>query len=76
MLTRGIVTIVVAGLLAAACAAQAQDQAQQVGSPLDIASFELELVYSNDFSGDDWIDFETSFVADGKRTRQPDPTAE
>ncbi len=76
MLTHGRVTIVGAGLLAAGCVAQAQELAQQVGSPLDIASFELELVYSNDFSGDDWIDFETSFVADGKRTRQPDPEAE
>ncbi len=76
MLKSSIVILVSTGLLLAACAAQAQDPAQQVGSPLDIASFDLELIYDNDFSSDDKIDFETSLVADGKRTRQPDPQAE
>ena len=76
MATRGIVKLVSTGLLAVGCAAQAQDQAQQVGLPLNIAGLDLELIYDNDFSGDDRIDFETSLVADGKRTRLPDPQAE
>ena len=56
--------------------AQAQDPAQQVGESLNLDAGDLELIYSNDLSGDDKIDVETSFVADGKRTRQPDPQAE
>ncbi len=71
-----MIKLVGAGILAAACAAQAQGQAQEIGTPLNTASFDLELVYENDFSADDGIDFETSLVADGKRTRQPDPKAE
>ena len=55
--------------------ALAQDHSQQVGSPLNLAAVELELDYSNDFSGEDSIDRETAFVADDKRTRLPDPGA-
>jgi len=62
--------------LAVGSLAQAQDDAQQVGSPLNTASFDLELIYQNDFSAPDKIDFETSFIADGNRTRLPDPGAE
>jgi len=75
-MSRGLLAIGAAGLMVAACAAQSGELVQQVGAPLDIASFDLELIYSNDFSGDDTIDFETSFVEDGKRTRLPDPEAE
>ena len=56
--------------------ARAQDCTQQVGLPLNTASLDLELIYQNDFSVADKIDFETAFVADGKRTRLPDPAAE
>ena len=51
-------------------------KAEVVGSPLNLEAVEVELVYSNDFSGFDEIDFESSFVEDEKRTRLPDPTAE
>ena len=76
MLQRILLSIGLTGSLAIACAVQAQDLAQEVGTPLNIAALDLELVYDNNFSADDNIDFETSFVADGKRTRLPDPQAE
>lgn len=76
MLTRSIPTIIGAGLMATACSAHAEVQAQQVGSPINTAAFDLELIYGNDFSSDDRIDFETSFVSNGKRVRLPDPRAE
>jgi len=76
MLTRQFVTVVCATLLSASCAAQWQIPVQQVGAELEIASLDIELIYSNDFSGDDKIDFETSFVEDGKRKRLPDAEAE
>ena len=76
LMSRSLLVCGIAGLLVSGCAAQAQDQLQQVGSPLNTAAFDLELVYENDFSGDDRIDFETSFVADGQRTRVPDPEVE
>lgn len=63
-------------LLAAAFTAQAQEPVQKVGSPLNLDSLELELVYSNDFSTDDQIAFETSFVENDKRIALPDPKAE
>jgi len=76
LLTTGILRIAGAGLLIVGCLAQAQNHAQQIGSPLNLANAEFELIYSNDFTGDDRIDFETAFVANGKRTRLPDPAAE
>ena len=76
MLQRAPVSMVVFGLLVFGCPAQAQDRAQHVGAPLDLGAVELELMYGNAFSGDDRIDFETSFVTDDKRTRLPDPQAE
>jgi hypothetical protein len=75
-MSRSLLAVGVAGLFVSGCAAEALDKVQQVGSPLNMAAFDLELVYENDFSGDDRIDFETSFVADGQRTRVPDPEAE
>ena len=63
-------------MLLAGSLAQAQEYTQQVGSPLNTASFDLELVFQNDFSAPGKIDFETDFVADGSRTRLPDPGAE
>jgi len=77
-MSRSLLATGIAGLLVSGCAAQtqAQDQLQQVGSPLNTAAFDLELVYENDFSGDDKIDFERSFAKDGNRKRQPDPGAE
>jgi len=75
-MSRGLLATGAAGLLIAACAAQSEELVQQVGAPLDIASLDLELIYSNDFSGNDKIDFETSFVEDGERTRLPNPEAE
>ena len=75
MLKTGILSIVCAGLLVAVCSVQAQDNAQQIGSALNLVNVELKLIYSNDFSGDEKIDFETAFVANGKRTNLPDPQA-
>ena len=65
---RTMFTIVIAGFVAAGCAAQAQG--------LDTASLDFELIYDNDFSDADTIDFENTFVTDGKRTRLPDTGAE
>lgn len=76
LLKSSIGLIACAGLLSTGGFALTQDQIQQIGTALDLADLKLELVYDNDFSNDDRIDFETSFVADGKRTRQPDPAAE
>ena len=76
MLKTGLLSITCAGLLAVGGFVQAQDLAQQVGLPLKLEAAELELVYNNDFSGDDRVDFETSFVEDGQRIRLPDPGAE
>jgi len=75
-MSRSLLVCGIAGLLVSGCAAQAQDQVQQVGLPLNTASLDLELVYENDFSGDDKLDFETFFVEDGNRTRLPDSRAE
>ncbi len=75
-MNKGVLLIGIVGLLVSGFAAQAQEPVQQVGVPLDTTSLELELVYENDFSADDKIDFETSFVTDDKRTRLPDPQAE
>ncbi len=75
LLKAGIVSIACASLLVAVCSVQAQHNTQQIGSPLNLANVELKLIYSNDFSGDEKIDFETAFVANGKRTRLPDPQA-
>jgi len=65
-----------AGLIIICSSVQAQDHAQRVGKPLDLDSVSLEPVYSNDFSNDGLVDFENSFVADGKRTGMPNPEAE
>lgn len=73
---RSFASRIAACMLAVGSLAQAQEYAQQVGSPLNTASFDLELVYQNDFSVPEKIDFETSFVANDKRTRLPDPGAE
>ena len=70
------VSVVLVALLVFGYPVQAQDRAQHVGAPLDLGAVELELIYGNDFSGDDRIDFETSFVTDDTRTRLPDPEAE
>ena len=56
--------------------AHASAPMQTFGEPLNLADVELEEIYSNDFSGDDAIDFEKAFISDGKRSRLPDPTAE
>ncbi len=69
-------TPIISALMTPVCFAQAQDHGQQIGSPLNLEAIDLELVYSNDFSGGDQIDFETSFVVDEKRTRLPKPGAE
>lgn len=63
-------------LLVAGCSTHVQDHEQHIGASLKLAAVDLELVYSNDFSGDDKIDFEPAFIADGKRVRLPDPQAE
>jgi hypothetical protein len=63
-------------LLALACVTHAKSPAQEVGEPLNLGSIELAPVYSNDFSGNDLVEFETGFIEDGKRTRLPDPGAE
>lgn len=76
LLKSSIGLIACAGLLSAGGFAQAQDHMQQIGTALNVANLKLELVYDNDFSSDDRIDFETSLVADGKRMRLPDPQAE
>jgi hypothetical protein len=65
-----------AGLMVVGGDVLALDHSQRVGSPLKLGEVELELTYSNDFSGEDRIDRETSFIMDGKRTRLPDPGAE
>jgi len=76
MSTTRLATLAAVCSLAFGSLAQAHDDAQQVGSPLNTTFFDLELVYENDFSANDKIDFETSFITDGKRTRFPDPGAE
>ena len=76
MLRARILSLACAGLMLAGGSASALDHTQQVGTPLNLAAVELELAYSNDFSGDDRIDRETDFVADGKRTGLPGPGAE
>jgi hypothetical protein len=63
-------------LLAASISAQAQVPVQQVGEPLKLDTVNLEPIYSNDFSTDDAVDFESRFTADGKRTGRPNPEAE
>ncbi len=62
MLKTGVVWIGCTVLLVTASSIQAQDHAQQIGSPLDTSTLDLEPVYENDFSGEDRIDFEFSFV--------------
>jgi hypothetical protein len=54
----------------------AQEPVQQAGKPLNLEQVDLELVYSNDFSGDDRVVREEDFVEAGKRTGLPDPAAE
>jgi len=76
MLRTCILLLTCSGLIVAGGSASALDHSQQVGTPLNLSAVKLELVYSNDFSGDDRIDRESAFVADGKRTRLPDPGAE
>ena len=76
MLRACILSLACAGLMIFGGNASALDHTQRVGSPLNLEEVELELVYSNDFSGEDWIDRETTFINDGKRTRLPDPGAE
>ena len=76
MSTTRLATLAAVCALAFGSLVHAHDDAQRVGSPLNTAFFDLELVYENDFSANDKIDFETSFITDGKRTRFPDPGAE
>ncbi len=75
-MNRGVLLIGAAGLLVSGCAAPAQELVQQVGLPLNTVSLELKLVYENDFSADDKIEFESTFVEDGKRKSLPDSDAE
>ena len=70
------VSVVLVALLVFGYPVQGQDHVQHVGAPLNLDTVDLELIYGNIFSGDDRIDFETSFVTDDKRTRLPDPQAE
>jgi hypothetical protein len=76
MLRACILSLACAGLMIIGGNASALDHSQRVGSPLNLEEVELELVYSNDFSGEDRIDRETTFINDGKRTSLPDPGAE
>ncbi len=76
MLKACILSLACMGLILAGGSVSAQDHTQQVGSPLNLAAIDLEPAYSNDFSANDRIDHETTFVTDGKRTRLPDPGAQ
>lgn len=76
MLRACILSLVYAGLMVVGGDVSALDHSQRVGSPLKLGEVVFELTYSNDFSGEDRIDRETSFIMDGKRTRLPDPGAE
>ncbi|MCP4044389.1 MAG: DUF1961 family protein [Gammaproteobacteria bacterium] len=76
MVKINILVWLVLGFLAPCTYAHALELEQQVGLPLNLDVVQLELVYENDFSGNDTIDFETSFIEDGKRTRRPYPDAE
>jgi hypothetical protein len=75
-MSKSLLAFGIAGLLVSGCAVQAEVPAQKVGSSLNTESLVFELVYENDFSADDKIDFETVFVEEGKRKRLPDPGAE
>ncbi len=70
------VSVVLVTLLVFGYPVRGHDHVQHVGAPLNLDTVDLELIYGNAFSGDDRIDFETSFVTDDKRTRLPDPQAE
>ena len=76
MLRACIMSLACAGLMVVGGDVSALDHSQRVGLPLKLVDVELELTYSNDFSVEDSIDRETSFIMDGKRTRLPDPGAE
>lgn len=71
-----MIPLLVPVLLAAAVTAHAQTTAQAIGKPLDLGQFELEQVYGNDFSAENFVDFEQNFVSGGKRTDLPNPDAE
>ena len=71
----GIVSIGCVALLVVGDLLQAQGHTQRPGSPLNLGAVDLKLIYSNDFSGGDMIDFETTLVADDKRMRLPHPQA-
>ena len=76
MLKSVLATTAFCALLSVTGFTQSPGVKQQIGSPLNLEAVDFELVYSNDFSGEDRIDFESSFVEDEKRTRLPDPGAE
>lgn len=58
-------------LVAVASGAVAQEPVQNVGKPLELDRFELELVYGDDFSVDGRVDFERNFIEEGKRIGTP-----
>lgn len=65
-----------ASLLFVGSSAYAQDSSQQVGTPLDLSGLDLSLTYSNDFSGNDKLDFESAMVKGDKRVRRPQADAQ
>tara|TARA_B100000809_G_scaffold19840_2_gene17474 strand:- start:27299 stop:28174 length:876 start_codon:yes stop_codon:yes gene_type:complete len=63
-------------LLLASSSVYAFDSTQQIGAPLNINEVKLNLLYKNDFSGKDVLDFESNMVKGDKRSRTPNPAAQ
>ena len=76
MLNKVILSMFFSWLLMVNSSVYAIDSTQQIGAPLNIDIANLTLVYNNNFSGDDILDFETKMVTGDKRMRLPNKAAE
>ena len=59
--------------LIGACQAGAR---QDIGTPLNLDQIEMTLIYRNDFSGSDYVEFERNFTSDNARSQAPDRAAQ
>jgi len=72
MLKKLILSSCLAGLLTSSFV-NATNSTQEIGKPLNLKTNKLNLLYANDFSLGDLIDFEKFMVEDNKRVRRPNP---